>query len=475
MNVPRAITSTACALLLGGCDAARREAPAGEVSPPPASQAPSTSAAKAGASLPEGARLPSPGAGWTRNRQPSASFIAPPQNMDSDGQLSFYTGFSFFRSPWIAAPASTTARDGLGPLFNAHTCAACHPNGGRGVSLLDKPDAPGTVVRVSVRTPDGEVRPHPRYGSQLQVRATFAGGAEASVRASVQPGSAQLGKENLRAPKLDVRLAQADGERQALDADLLLSARVAPPLLGLGLLEGIPEARVLAAADANDENGDGISGRPQRTASGHLGRFGWKAARATVAEQTAAAFSEDIGITSTLFPDSTCTPLQTACQLQPHGRDAPEDVEIPSRLFDHVVHFVAHIPPPAAGELTPQVRRGRQAFSAIGCDGCHTPSHPSPAGVVWPYTDLLLHDMGEGLADHRPEGEASGREWRTAPLWGIGARVQGAGRNLLHDGRARNVDEAIRWHDGEAANARRAYQGLGKEEQRALLAFLDAI
>ena len=390
--------------------------------------------------------------------------------MDSDGRLAFYTGFSFFRSPWVAAPASTTARDGLGPLFNAHTCAACHPNGGRGVSLLDKPDAPGTVVRISMRAPGGQVRPHPRYGSQLQVRATFAGGAEASIRAS-----AVTGKENLRAPKLDVQLTQADGERQALDSDLLLSARVAPPLLGLGLLESIPEASVLAAADASDEDGDGISGRPQRTASGRLGRFGWKAARATVAEQTAAAFSEDIGITSALFPDSICTPLQMACRAQPHGRDAPEEVEISPRLFDYVVHFVAHIPPPAAGESTPRVRRGRKAFAALGCDRCHTPSHHSSAGVVWPYTDLLLHDMGDGLADHRPEGEASGREWRTAPLWGIGARVQGAGRNLLHDGRARNIDEAIRWHDGEAASARRAYQGLSKEAQRELLAFLKAI
>lgn len=468
MNVSRAIASTACALLLGGCDAARWRAAPAAGSASEALPTSTTAPDKAKASTPRTTRLPSPGGAWTRNRQPPGSFIAPPQNMDSDGRLAFYTGFSFFRSPWVAAPASTTARDGLGPLFNAHACAACHPNGGRGVSLFDKPDAPGTVVRVSVYAPDGEVRPHPRYGSQLQIRATFAGGAEAKVRASTR-----VGAENLRVPKLDVQLAQDDSA--PLQSDLLLSPRVAPPLLGLGLLEAIPEASVLAAADADDADGDGISGRPQRTASGRLGRFGWKAMRTSVAEQTAAAFSEDLGITSPLFPDSACTPLQAECRNQPNGRDAPEDVEIPSRLFDYVVHFVAHIPPPAAGESTPPVRRGRETFTAIGCDRCHTPSHRSSAGVVWPYTDLLLHDMGEGLADHRPEGQASGREWRTAPLWGIGARVQGAGRNLLHDGRARNIDEAIRWHGGEAAGARRAYQGLDEDGKRELIAFLKAI
>ena len=388
--------------------------------------------------------------------------------MDADGRLAFHTGFSFFRSPWVAAPASTTARDGLGPLFNAHACAACHPNGGRGVSVLDDPDAPGAVVRVSVVDSDGVPRPHPRYGGELQTRATFAGGAEAAVYAS-----ATILPENLRAARFDVRLA--GGEQDVPPSALRYSIRVAPPLLGLGLLEAISEASLLAGADAEDADGDSISGRPHRLPSGRLGRFGWKALRATVAEQTAAAFSEDIGITSTRFPHSTCTPRQTECRRQPHGADAPENVEIPTRLFDYVAHFVAHIPPPAAGRLTARVRRGRRTFATIGCAQCHTPSHRTPAGIIWPYTDLLLHDMGEGLADDRPEGAANGREWRTAPLWGIGARVGGAGRTLLHDGRARDVDEAIRWHGGEAAHARRAYQRLSEAQRRELLAFLNAI
>lgn len=390
--------------------------------------------------------------------------------MDADGRLAFFTGFSFFRSPWIAAPASTTARDGLGPLFNAHTCAACHPNGGRGASLLDNPDAPGTVVRLSVLDGEGALRPHPKYGNQLQTRATYPGGAEATVRAT-----ATTTADNLRRLAFDVRLAGNGSDSEHAPSALRFSARMAPPLLGLGLLEAIPEASLLARADAEDADGDGISGRPQRLPSGRIGRFGWKAMRATVAEQTAAAFSEDIGITSTRFPHSACTPRQTECRRQPHGADAPEGVEIPTQLFDYVAHFVAHIPPPAAGRLTPRVRRGRRTFAAVGCAGCHTPSHRTPAGVVWPYTDLLLHDMGEGLADHRPEGEASGREWRTAPLWGVGARVGGAGRVLLHDGRARNVDEAIRWHGGEAAAAQRAYRRLREDSRRDLLAFLNAI
>ena len=416
-------------------------------------------------------RLPSPGASWTRERQPHASFIAPAAHLDMDAQLDFYSGFSFFRSPWVAAPASTTARDGLGPLFNAHSCDGCHRNGGRGRSLLDDADSPATVVRVSVSGANGAAMPHPRFGSQLQTRATFRGadgapGAEAAVTLT-----AEETPQGLRQPTLRVVPRQTAPDAQGL----MLSARVAPALLGLGLLEAIPEADLLARADPHDRDGDGISGRPNRTADGRLGRFGWKAHRATVAEQTAAAFSEDIGITSSRFPHGPCTARQEACGAQPDG-NGPEGVEMPDALFALVVHFTAHIPPPAAGRATERVRRGQQTFTALGCGGCHTPRHDTAAGTVWPYTDLLLHDMGDGLADHRPEGQATGAEWRTPPLWGLGAQRAVSGHTtLLHDGRARDADEAIRWHGGEAETARLAYEALNEAERKALLAFLNAI
>ena len=415
--------------------------------------------------------LPAPGASWTRARQPPNSLIAPAQHLDAEARLAFYSGFSFFRSPWVAAPASTTARDGLGPLFNSHSCEGCHRNGGRGKSLLDDPHSLATVVRISVAdSDDGHPKPHPRYGHQFQTQATYAGGAEASISMqSVAYGT------SLRKPLLRVETPQA-AERQT---DWLLSARVAPPLIGLGLLEAIAEDRLLAYADAEDQDGDGISGRPhwRPSASGpRLGRFGWKALHASVAAQTGGAFRDDIGITNPLSPSSVCSALQADCQRQPDGNDAEEGVEIPAKLFDLVVHFVAHIPPPKAGPLTDAVRQGRRTFERIGCGACHVPSHDTDAGRIWPYTDLLLHDLGEELADHRPEGDATGREWRTPPLWGLGTMAKVAGhRTLLHDGRARNADEAIRWHGGEAAEARRRYRSLTAERRKELLAFLNAI
>ena len=417
-----------------------------------------------------GATLPSPGASWTRTRQPPNSLIAPAQHLNADEQLAFYSGFSFFRSPWVAAPASTTARDGLGPLFNSHSCEGCHRNGGRGKSLLDDPHSLATVVRVSVRGEAGRTEPHPRYGHQFQTQATYAGGAEAKIS---MPAAAAGG--SLRKPLLRVETQQATVPPE----DWLLSARVAPPLIGLGLLESIAEDRLLAHADADDRDGDGISGRPHwrpSAAGPRLGRFGWKALHSSVAAQTGAAFRDDIGITNPWFPDTVCSPLQAECRRQPNGNDGAEGVEIPAKLFDLVVHFVSHIPPPKAGPLTDAVRQGREIFGEIGCGGCHVPSHDTDAGRIWPYTDLLLHDLGGGLADGRPEGDATGREWRTPPLWGLGTMAKVAGhRALLHDGRARNTDEAIRWHGGEAAAAQLRYRSLEDGQRQALLAFLNAI
>ena len=418
----------------------------------------------------DGAELPPPGGAWTRTRQPPNSLVAPAAHLDADARLAFYSGFSFFRSPWVAAPSSTTARDGLGPLFNSHSCAGCHRGGGRGKSLLDDPHSLATVVRVSVRDADGPARPHPRYGRQFQTQATYAGGAEASIAMQVVPVGASL-----RAPRL--RVETRAGEPQE---GWLLSARVAPPLIGMGLLESIPQASLLANADAEDRDGDGISGRPHwrqgAAAPGALGRFGWKALHPSVRAQTGAAFRDDLGITNPQFPETACTVLQTTCRRQPNGNDPATGVEIPPQLFDLVVAFVSYIPPPKAGPLTAEVYAGREAFAEAGCDSCHVPGYDTEFGRIWPYTDLLLHDMGEALADGRPEGDATGREWRTPPLWGVGTMAKVAGhRTLLHDGRARNVDEAIRWHGGEAAAARRRYEALDSGRRSALRAFVNAI
>ena len=421
--------------------------------------------------------LPSPGGDWTRPRQPGPTYIAPAWHLDPDSQTDFYTGMSFFRLPWVRVPASTRARDGLGPLFNSHSCEGCHKNGGRGRSLLDDPHSLATVVRISVPASDGALAPHVRYGHQLQVQATFRGEGEAALAMQELPVTgpgAEPGDSMLRTSQLQITPYHAQEDA----SDWRVSARVAPPLLGMGLLEAIAEPDLLAWADPEDQDGDGVSGRPHWRGAGAsraVGRFGWKALHPTVSAQTGAAFRDDIGITNPEFPDSPCTPLQSTCRALPDGA-AQGEVEIPRLLFDYVVYFVAHMPPPRAGKLNDRVRRGRESFAEAGCGTCHRARFDTPHGRIWPYTDLLLHDMGAGLADNRPEGDANGREWRTAPLWGIGtARKVSGHTTLLHDGRARNVREAILWHDGEAAAARRAFQALAPQRQKDMLAFVNAL
>ncbi|MEM8768445.1 MAG: di-heme oxidoredictase family protein [Pseudomonadota bacterium] len=423
--------------------------------------------------------LPVPGASWTRRVQPSGSLIAPAQHLDADGRLKFVSGLSFFKAPWIEAPASTTARDGLGPLFNAHACISCHKNGSRSASPLDDPKSPAAIVRVRVPAAEGGWQPHPLYGSQLQTRSSFIDGAEAEVTASFSVVSMALPDgtvKTLRKPQLEVQMRQADAWQEGMT----LSWRTAPALIGMGLLEAIPTERLLALADADDADGDGISGRihwRDTTSGGRApGRFGWKAKFPTVAEQTGSAFSEDMGITNPHFPTSTCTERQTRCLSQSSGNDPVEGLEITSDLFDYVVFMVRHIPPPAAGKLTPTVARGRTLFEDVGCAGCHTPSHETEAGTIWPYTDLLLHDLGAELAEAHSEGEADGREWRTPPLWGIGTQKTVAGHTtLLHDGRARNVTEAVLWHGGEAAQAADRFKELPAEDRAAVVKFVNAL
>ena len=265
----------------------------------------------------------------------------------------------------------------------------------------------------------------------------------------------------------------------------MISPRLAPQVIGMGLLEAVPAATILAQADPDDSNGDGISGRanevPGEDGSPTLGRFGWKAGRATVRQQVAAAFNGDIGITSPLFPEENCPPVQTACREAPNG-GTPEVT--PSRL-DSVDLYARTLAVPALRDATDtQVRRGFKLFEEFGCVSCHLPTlETGPSDiealahqVFHPFTDLLLHDMGDGLADGRPEFGAGGREWRTPPLWGLGLLEEVNGfRFLLHDGRARTPAEAILWHGGEAQAAMEAFRDAPAEEREALLRFLESL
>lgn len=429
--------------------------------------------------LVEPTELPVPGASWTRINQPSGTLIAPAQHLDAQGRLDFYSGLSFFKQPWVQAPASTTARDGLGPIFNANACISCHSNGGRSRSLLHDPSTTTAIARLSVRSRERQWQPHPRYGSQLQTRAITGVLPEGQVQASYRPQSVLVAgrRYEKRYPDVSVALASSD---TAADSELLVSLRVAPSLIGMGLLEAVPEERLRQLADPQDRNGDAVSGRIHWVNDRFLGRapgrFGWKALHATVASQTGAAFRDDVGITNRYFPESPCGDVQTVCLAAPDGNDPQQGVEIADMLFNLVVHFTANIPPPASGRRSDQVVQGQRLFTEVGCAGCHTPSHETQYGEIWPYTDLLLHDLGPELSDGRPEGDAQGHEWRTAPLWGLGTQKRVSGHTeLLHDGRAKNLVEAVLWHGGEAAAVRKRFLSLSPQDIDAIRAFVRAI
>jgi CxxC motif-containing protein (DUF1111 family) len=265
-------------------------------------------------------------------------------------------------------------------------------------------------------------------------------------------------------------------------------------MIGLGLLEAIPEEQILAHADRDDRDGDGISGRANAVWSEErqapmLGRFGWKAGQPTLAQQSASALAGDIGISNPLapFPWGECSAAEKACRAAPDGNSPQyEDLEAPGEVMDEILFYVRHLAVPARRALyDEQTLRGKELFYDAGCSACHVPKYVTardaaePAlqyQLIWPYSDMLLHDMGEGLADHRPEGRADGREWRTQPLWSIGLTAAVNGHTyFLHDGRARNLTEAILWHGGEAQAARDRFAAMSKEEREDLLAFVNSL
>ena len=278
-----------------------------------------------------------------------------------------------------------------------------------------------------------------------------------------------------------------------LHPDAMLSPRVAPQMIGLGLLEAVPAADILALADPEDANGDGISGRANVVWSAEfnqplLGRFGLKAGHATIHEQSAAAFAGDIGISSPLFPApwGECTEAQAACRALPHGNGDVRGDEIDADGMELVTFYSRNLAVPMRSDVDdPQVLRGKEVFHDTGCASCHQPAfvthrledRPEQSfQLIWPYTDMLLHDMGPGLADNRPEARATGREWRTAPLWGIGRTEQVSGHSyFLHDGRARSLLEAILWHGGEAQAQRDAVVEMRPEDRAALIRFLESL
>ncbi len=436
--------------------------------------------------------------------QPS---LAPVVTLPEAARPAFYAGKALAGQPWVKAPTTTTARDGLGPLYNARSCLACHQNGGRGKMPVTSEEVLFSgFLRLSVPGEDAVygVVPEPVYGDQLQtqsvsLRHQLGLSAESNDAGEVQPEAAVFIDWALR------EFRYPDGELVtlryplprveqlaygALDDLHLSSLRLAPSILGAGLLDLIPQTDIDAWADADDRDGNGISGRVNQvwdfaTGEPAPGRFGLKANRPNVLNITAAAFAGDIGISNPLFPSQPCTQGQTRCLETPNGNDS-EGIELPQALLDLVVDFVANLAAPArSGSISAPVESGAATFEISGCSGCHRPSfttgasarYPHLSGVeIWPYSDLLLHDMGPDLADNRPDYQASGQEWRTAPLWGIAQSQRPNGTiDLLHDGRARSIEEAILWHGGEAAPARDRFVALSKVQREQLIQFVESL
>lgn len=403
---------------------------------------------------------------------------------DAD-QVLFVVGNSFNRMNWVTAPSSATATDGLGPLFNARSCSGCHSLDGRGQPPLPGNEPVSMVFRLSESGTDAHGGPLPvaNFGDQLSNFSILGVDDEGSVNISYEemPGEYPDGTPySLRRPTYTF-------ENGSLSS-VLFSPRVAPKMSGTGFIDAIPEALILAHADENDENQDGISGRPNYvwnyyTNQVELGRIGWKANQPNVKQQVAHAFLNDIGITSSIAPEQNLW----GSQITNYGNLPNGGVpEIPDSTLSKVYFYTSMLSLPARSKaFEGDVLKGKTLFNQLGCSKCHVPNmytsaHPDFPVLnglnIHPYSDFLLHDMGPGLEDGRPDYLASGREWRTSPLWGISKQqVVNDHLFLLHDGRARGFEEAILWHGGEAYTIKNAFMNLSKQDRERVLTFLNSL
>jgi CxxC motif-containing protein (DUF1111 family) len=365
-------------------------------------------------------------------------------------------GKALFERNWVSAPSSTKSDDGLGPFYDATSCASCHTQRPP-VGLDETSVPPGIVIRLGNAQGGGD----PVYGHQLQTRSI-------GIAPEATPDIQWLPQQKLRVPAI----ALHSPGYGALAPETKMALPPAPVLSGAGLLAQIPESEILKNADPEDSDHDGIKGTaPWLSIGGKpvLGRFGWKATEPDLESQISIAFSRDIGLSTTRHPEpwGDCTPAEAACRAGPHGAE-PGEVEIPDTLVSAIAVYLGRTKP----ESTPIPVDGAALFAATGCSACHR-TLMGPQGPVAAYSDLLLHDMGEGLDDGIAEGAARTAQWRTAPLWNTAENLKRGG--LLHDGRACNVEEAVEWHGGEAAPARAKFRQLSLADRAALAAFVSGL
>lgn len=448
----------------------------------------------------------------------SESYSKPSSNITASRKGNFFIGNAFFKQPWVVAPSSTDSRDGLGALFNVAACQSCHIKDGRGHAPLNAEDDADSLLirlampasteqqRMALKNSEVEKVIHPVYGGQLQDRGVQGVPAEAKVAVSWTevPVTFNDGHVvNLRRPNFQLK----NPGYGPFDPELMVSPRVALPMIGLGLLEYIPDAAIKGQADSKDEDKDGISGKynwviDPETGERSLGRFGWKAGQTRLITQNMSAFNEDMGLTSRIRPVESCTKNQPQCLNAPTGADDQGDGKPPVEVSDQVAKFVEFYTqnlavPNRRNADDKIVLAGKKRFYDIGCQSCHTPRYQLPQGkndhleqqgqIIYPYTDLLLHDMGDNLADRTIAGKlpakndqveflATSYEWRTPALWGIGlAQTVDSQATFLHDGRARTLMEAVLWHGGEAESQKQQVLQLDKQGRAELEAFLNSL
>ena len=408
------------------------------------------------------------------------------RNLTQDEQSDFGVGNSFFRQSWVSSPASTTARDGLGPFFNANNCSSCHFKDGRGrPPAFDGELGRGLLLRLSLsgNHPNGSAFSDPIYGNQLQDNAILGQTSKGKYTISYQTIDETLADGTIVQLQKPIYTINNLGYG-SLANNILVSPRIANQIIGLGLLEAVPESTILGFIAANNSNG--ISGKANyvydiETNSQKLGRFGWKANQPSIRQQVAGAFSGDMGITTSIFPNENAPPSVDLSTI-PNGGSP----EISNANFDKVVLYSSSLAVPARRNYTNQnVLKGKRIFNDIQCASCHIPKiqtgslYPILAfrnQTIRPYTDLLLHDMGADLSDNAPDFLANGNEWRTQPLWGIGLiNTVNGHTKLLHDGRARNITEAVLWHGGEAQAAKVKFKQLSTSDRNSLLEFIQSL
>ena len=423
------------------------------------------------------------------SRDGPTAFRLHKDGLNSADIADFNYGRGLFHHVWTPVAYADKSVSGLGPLYNATACAACHIRDGRGhPPEVDSLDTTSFVMRLSTGFEEingyNVVMADPVYGFQFQDRAVEGFNAEGHISVSYSEQNLSFADGtviSLRTPSYSF----VDLNYGPVDSDIHLGPRIAPQLIGLGLLEDIPVSRLLELQDIDDANADGISGEINwgvADANGERlpGRFGWKLTTESVRIQSNMAANADMGLATEMVRSMAgdCTNSQIDCQELSRPIHFGKSVELDDNEMRKLTVYTSNLRvPDVRTEQDPQALLGREVFTNIGCAACHVPSHSLENGEeIFPYTDLLLHDMGEGLADGIVVGNADYREWRTPPLWGIGfTRIVSGHTFFLHDGRARNLNEAIAWHGGEGIVARDKFLALDSQERQNLLAFINSI